>query len=169
MWKPLLAGAAALALVGTSVVYAQQSNTAAPGEFHHRLSAEDRAAFLDARIAGLKTALKLTPDQEKNWPAFEQAYRELAKLRGEQRRAMFERREHADNNVNPVDRLKNRADAVSARGAALKRLADATGPLYQSLDDAQKGRFQLLERMARHQHREHFAFWREHREHHEER
>ena len=34
-------------------------------------SAEDISAFMDARIAALKAGLRLTPDQEKNWPAFE--------------------------------------------------------------------------------------------------
>src|SRR5439155_23574335 len=38
-----------------------------------RPSAEDVAAFTDARIAGLKAGLKLTPEQEKNWPAVEAA------------------------------------------------------------------------------------------------
>ena len=42
---------------------------------------EDLGAFTDARVAALKAGLRLTPEQEKNWPAFEQAYRNLAKLR----------------------------------------------------------------------------------------
>ena len=36
-----------------------------------RPSAEDISAFADARIAALKAGLRLTPDQDKNWPAFE--------------------------------------------------------------------------------------------------
>jgi zinc resistance-associated protein len=165
MWKSLLAGAGALALIGTSSLYAQQGpapgNPANPGgERHFGFSAEDRGAFLDARIAALKAGLKLTADQEKSWPAFEQAYRDVLKLRGEQRRQRFQDRDRSEN-ANPVDRLDRRAAAVTARGAALKRLADAERPLYQSLDDAQKGRFQLLSRMGERRHHEHFA-WREH-------
>ena len=38
-------------------------------------------AFTDARVAAIKAGLRLTPEQEKNWPAFEAAYRNLAKLR----------------------------------------------------------------------------------------
>jgi len=38
-------------------------------------------AFANARLAALHAGLGLTPDQEKNWPAFEQASREMAKLR----------------------------------------------------------------------------------------
>jgi hypothetical protein len=162
MWKSLLASVGALALIGTSSLYAQQgptpANPANPGGEHHfRFSAEDRSAFRDARIAALKAGLQLTADQEKIWPAFEQAYRDVLKLRGEQRQARFQERDHSEN-VNPVDRLARRADAVAARGAALKRLADAERPLYQSLNDAQKGRFQVLSHMMgpRHHH-EHFA------------
>ena len=48
-----------------------------------RASAEDVAAFTDARVAGLKAGLKLTAEQEKNWPAVETAIRDLAKDRGD--------------------------------------------------------------------------------------
>ena len=52
------------------------------------LTTEDRAALVDARIAALRTGLRLTPDQEKNWPAVETAIRDLAKQRGEVRQRM---------------------------------------------------------------------------------
>jgi zinc resistance-associated protein len=167
MLKSFLVGTAALALAGTTFVYAQQgpSGERHAGPNHAGPSAEDRGAFLDARVAALKAGLKLTSDQEKNWSAFEQAYRDFAKLRGEQRRAWFRERgdgERAEKS-NLADRLEHRADAVVARGAALKKLADATAPLYQSLDDGQKERFQLLVRMMRPHHHEHFAFWHQHR------
>jgi hypothetical protein len=51
------------------------------GAHHPKFSAEDFAAFTDARIAALKAGLKLTPEQEKNWPALEAALRERAKAR----------------------------------------------------------------------------------------
>ena len=41
------------------------------------------AAFTDARIAALKAGLELTPDQAKNWPAFEQALRDMVQLRAQ--------------------------------------------------------------------------------------
>ena len=71
MWKPTVLVAAALAVAGSSIVYAQE-HFAAPDrdgprfENRHRLSPEDRAAFVDARIAALKAGLELTPDQAKN-------------------------------------------------------------------------------------------------------
>ncbi|HJZ21063.1 MAG TPA: hypothetical protein VJ226_08900, partial [Bradyrhizobium sp.] len=72
MKKYLLAGVAALAIAGSTVVYAQHR----PWFYEHaRLSAEDRAAFADARIAAVHAGLKLTPDQEKLWPPVESAVR----------------------------------------------------------------------------------------------
>ena len=42
---------------------------------------------------------------------------------------------------------------MSKRSVALKQIADAGAPLYQSLNDAQKARFTMLARMLRpHQH-----------------
>src|ERR1700728_5125512 len=77
MKKVLLAGVAALAIAGTTVVYAQHR----PWFEHMRMNPEDRAAFADARIAAVHAGLKLTPDQEKLWPPVEAAVRDFAKMR----------------------------------------------------------------------------------------
>jgi hypothetical protein len=110
------------------------------------------AAFTDARIAALKAGLELTPDQAKNWSPFEQAVRELAQLRIQQAQARRQRRQQlqqSDNAPGPFDRLGQRADNLAKTSAALKKVADAGAPLYQSLTDAQKGRFRVLARMLR--------------------
>jgi len=166
--KPLVIATAALAIAGSSLVYAQQrvfgprgdGNLGPRFEQWHRLSADDMAAFTDARIAALKAGLELTSDQAKNWPAFEQALRDLAQLRIERRRA----RENADQSgsavaapMTPFERLAQRADHMAKTSAVLKRVADAGAPLYQSLSDAQKNRFKILARMLR-PHRHRFAF-----------
>jgi zinc resistance-associated protein len=143
MWKTVLAGTTALAIAGGAIAYAQQGP--GPRGPHWRPSAEDMGAFADARIAALHAGLKLTPDQEKNWPAVESALRDLAK----QRQERFAARANAEPPANPIERLNLAADTMSARAAALKKLADAAGPLYNSLDDAQKHRFMLLARMLR--------------------
>lgn len=168
--KPLVIATAALAIAGSSIVFAQQRFAGPRGDdnfgprFWRHLSADDLAAFTDARIAALKAGLELTPDQAKNWPAFEQALRDLAQLRIERRRA----RESADQQRSaaapptPFDWLAQRADRMAKGSAALKRVADAGAPLYQSLSDAQKNRFKILARMLRpHWHR--FAFNEGHR------
>jgi zinc resistance-associated protein len=120
---------------------------------HWQPSAEDVSAFMDARIAALRAGLRLTPDQEKNWPAFESAVRDMAKARA-QRWAM---RQHEQPPADPVERLQQHADALSSVAAGLKKLADAEGPLYKSLDDAQKHRFEILAQGLRPHH--FFAGW----------
>jgi hypothetical protein len=45
--------------------------------------------------------------------------------------------------------------ALAARAAALRRLADAEKPLYQSLDEAQKRRFAIAMRFAARRHMGH--------------
>ena len=170
MWKKAFVGAAALMIAGSIIVYAQQRSEtpivsvdkgafteSRVGEPHAglKLNAEDMAAFSDARIAGLHAGLKLNIDQEKIWPAFEQALRDLAKMRMDRFAAARDLQPSSD----PVQRLQRRADALSARGAALKRLADTLSPIYQSFDEGQKRRFTILARFIR-PHPRHFGMGR---------
>jgi|ERR1700688_992915 len=146
MWKTVLAGTTALAIAGTSLVYAQQGQGPGGREFAQRWrpSAEDISAFGDARIAALHAGLKLSAEQEKSWPAVESALRDLAKQRSER----FAARASADRPKDLIERLNLRADAMTQRGVALKKLADAAGPLYKSLDEGQKHRFVMLARLG---------------------
>jgi zinc resistance-associated protein len=153
MIKTVTAGAAALMLIAGASAYAQQAPTGPDFGRRQQFRQEDRAAFLDARIAALRAGLQLTPEQEKAWPAFEQAYRDLAATR---RNGVFGPRAEQSPD-DPVQRAQRRAEALGAHSAALKRYADALAPLYQSLDDSQKRRFGFLSRMER---RRFFAFWR---------
>jgi len=167
MWKKAAAGAAALMIAGSMIVYAQQRpgfdgprgydaprgfdgprgygprDMQRSGDWHP--SAQDLAAFADARIAALHAGLQLNPDQEKSWPPFEQALREVAKMRIERLSSARDEQTPAS----PIERLQRRADAMTTHGAALRRLADAAAPLYQSLDEAQKRRFAMLARFMR--------------------
>jgi hypothetical protein len=150
MKKVLLAGVAALAIAGTTVAYAQHR----PWFHEHmRISPEDRAAFADARIAAVHAGLKLSPDQEKLWPPLEAAVRDFAKLRIDRANARMAARsddnKDAQNQDDPVARLRQRADNMTASGAALKKIADAADPLYKTLDDGQKRRLKILTHMER--------------------
>jgi hypothetical protein len=156
MWKTVAVAVTALAIAGGSMVYAKQRGAA--GEMH-QISEQDRSAYTDARIAALKAGLKLTPEQEKNWPALETALRDQAKTRAER---MAQRR--ADRPSDPIERLRQRAERMTQHGANLKQLADAAAPLYQSLDEAQKHRFKVLARVDR-QVFGHGGQWRHHRHH----
>ena len=164
MWKPVLVATAAFAIAGSSMVYAQQRFGESDGhgngprfEHRHRPSVEDMAAFTDARIAALKAGLELTPDQAKNWPAFEQALRDRAQLRIQRRQAREAREQQVQSQTptTPFDRLARRADKMAKSSAVLKRIADTGAPLYQSLNDAQKERFKKLARMLRPHHHMH--------------
>jgi zinc resistance-associated protein len=174
MLKPIIAATALLAVAGSGLVYAQQGPAGSAGsglyadaqhtefrsELHHRPSAADVAAFTDARIAAMKAGLELTPDQAKNWPAFEQAVRDMAQLRIDRIKAReASDQQQSQQQLSPFDRLARRADNMAKRSAALKKVADAGAPLYQSLDDAQKGRFVQLAHMLR-PHRPGFERWR---------
>jgi hypothetical protein len=127
--------------------------------------AEDHEAMLDARLAGLKAGLRLTSDQEKLWPPFEAAVRDAAKLHMDQMKSMMDRMQKmrdmmgsmqqsedmgdmdaAGEALSPIDRLEAMGQHMSARGAAIEKVADAAKPLYGSLDDSQKRRFVLLGR-----------------------
>src|SRR4030081_2204370 len=148
MKKFAIAGIAALAIAGSTAVYAQHR----PWFQHHeRMSSEDRAAFTDARIAAVKAGLKLNADQEKLWPPVEAAVRDFAKLRIDRANARMNA-QHDDSKDSqkpddPVARLRDRAETMATTAAALKKIADAADPLYKTLDDGQKRRLALLTHM----------------------
>jgi hypothetical protein len=145
MMKTIAAGTVALTLLGSAFALAQQ---APPRDMQRwRPSTEDVAAITDARIAALKAGLRLSAEQEKNWPAIETAIRDLAKQRADRRAARREARRggnDAQQAPDMIGRLRRGADAMTARAGSLAKFADAAEPLYRSLDDGQKRRFGLL-------------------------
>jgi hypothetical protein len=149
MWKAVLAGSTALVIAGSSLVYAQQRQ-GQPEFGRGGPNIEDMRAFGEARLAALKAGLMLTPEQERNWPAFEQAAREMAKQRLDRISAFASaRRERQARSNDPIERMRQRATVMAETGAALKKYADAMDPLYKSLDDGQKRRFAILSRTGR--------------------
>ena len=148
MRKFAIAGVAALAIAASTAVYAQHSWLHDRMMGHTRMSAEDRAAMADAKIAAVHAGLKLTADQEKLWPPVEGAVRDLVKIRIDRAKAR-EAAEAAANGSDqarpdPVTRLRNRADRMAVTATALKKIADAADPLYKTLDDGQKRRLAML-------------------------
>ena len=148
MWKPLLAGTAALAIATSTLAYAQQRDGRAEG-FARGPNVEDMRALADARLAALRAGLALTPEQQQNWTAFEQAAREMQKLRLDRLSArMAQQREPQTADLDPAERLRRRGAAMAETGVALQKLAEAADPLYKSLDNNQKRRFAALGRMG---------------------
>lgn len=159
---PTLA-ALAICAFGVSATTAQAELSEPAGMDRMQHWAADHEALLDARLAGLKAVLKLTPDQDKLWTPFEAAVRDAAKMRMEHMKAMMDRMQKmretmgqdksdtkdmgpAGQEASPVDRLETLAQRMSERGAALEKVAGAAKPLYTALDDTQKRLFDLLGR-----------------------
>src|ERR1700751_4837946 len=137
-----IAGVAALAIAASTAVYAQHQRHWG----QTRMAPEDRAAYVDARIAAVHAGLKLNADQEKLWPPVETAVRDFAKMRID--RANARMNAPADSaKPDPVARLRERAETMAASAAALKKIADAADPLYKTLDEGQKRRLAVLTRM----------------------
>ena len=100
----------------------------------------DRETMMDARLGGMKAALKLKPDQNPLWEAFENAVRGASKASMEDMRQMMEN----GGQMSPVDRMDAMAGHTARRADNLKKVVQAAKPLYGSLDDTQKHRFGLL-------------------------
>ncbi len=139
------------ALVAAGLMTPAVSTIAAPQDIRTeqnerpKLSPADFAALTDARVAALKAGLKLTPEQEKNWPAVEAAIREGAKARA----ARFEewrklRHEGGAGHRDVIEALQLKAKSSQERATRLTALAAAAKPLYDSLDEGQKLRFGIL-------------------------
>lgn len=116
------------------------------------LTANQIVAQDDVRIAQIKASLRLTPEQEKSWPAVETALRDVGKTRAERQVALqgapqgdrTQQQSDRGQQKEPVDFiafLTSRSQRLSERSAELKKLADAAQPLYASLDEQQKKRF----------------------------
>ena len=114
--------------------FAVADDSAQREEHGERFSPEDRAAFLDARIAALKAGLELNAEQEKNWAPLESAMRDLAKQRAERFAAWRERRDDnqdGDAEISPVDRRSRFRAAKRARRRPAKAGRGREAPLRQ--------------------------------------
>lgn len=111
---------------------------------------EDAQAMLDARLAGAKAALRLTPEQERLWGPVEQAARAMAAeriTRMEERRAMREqRRQGSGERPDFMQGLERMTERTSKTADSLKTLTGAMKPLWATLDERQK---RLLPRLLR--------------------
>jgi hypothetical protein len=164
MRKFTIAAIAVLSIAGSGAVYAQYHRPWMHEHMRHiRMNPEDRAAFVDARIAAVHAGLKLSADQEKLWPPVESAVRDFAKLRIDRANARMnagpgdagkdtskdtskDANKDAGKQEDPVARLRQRAEDMGATSTALKKIADAADPLYKTLDEGQKRRLAVLTR-----------------------
>jgi hypothetical protein len=122
MWKAALAGAFALATVGTLSV-SHQGVGIAP-------AAAEELIVTEGQIARLHAALRLTASQEHYWHAVASTLRNVAQRQQEYQLAS------ADEGF--VARTRARVSGYVLTGVAMERLRSAAGPLIGVLSDDQK-------------------------------
>ena len=150
MLKIVFAGTTALFLTASPIANAQTSQTSSATP--ERLNASDRNTLSDMRIDLVKAALQLTPEQEKYWPAVENAIRaraedrkaRLAKIGETVGKRADESRVEVLRNRDPIAFLQRRSEALAQRSADLDKLAEAWQPLYNTLSQEQRQRMAAL-------------------------
>ena len=144
MRKGMIGTVAALFIVGAPMAHAQQASSGPGGTPESgRLNQAEFKMLTDIRVGVIRAALQLTPEQEKLWPAVEEAIRARAETRYRRLAALGERMGQW-RDVDPVQLYRQRADVLADRAAGLRKLADAWQPLYQSLTADQKTRLRLV-------------------------
>jgi hypothetical protein len=138
MRKTLILVTTAAMLVGTAIT---GSAVARDRSDRTELTASQITDQAAARAAKMKADLRLTPEQEKNWSAFETAVVDMWKKQAEQQIAWRNAHAKQQGSVDLVDEMRKDADEHINQANAWKKLADAAQPLYSSLDDQQKHRF----------------------------
>lgn len=128
----------ATAQTSTAPPPAQSEKTAGPAD-------NQIANDVDARIAELKAKLRLTADQEKNWPGLQSALHDdgigqfkIAIEEGNHSRHRERDDKDQADRPNDIAFMRTAADGLAARAESIKKLADAADPLYTTLDDHQK-------------------------------
>ena len=138
MQKTLILVTTATMLAGTAIT---GSAVARDRSDRTELTSSQITDLASARAAQMKADLRLTAEQEKNWPAFEAAVAGMWKKQTEQQIAWRNAHAKRQGSVDLVDEMREDADQQIDVANARKKLADAAQPLYSSLDDQQKHRF----------------------------
>ena len=144
--KQVAVATTAVLITTSPLVYAAEKSANTVGMTHP--SSADLNNLTDARVAMIKAALQLTPDQEKYWPAVEDAIRARAKNRQARWERLAELKDAGPMGAlqgrNPVELMQRRAELLSQRAADLKKVADAWEPLYKTLSQDQKKRMAFV-------------------------
>jgi hypothetical protein len=111
-----------------------------------QLTAEQIVANSDAYIERIKAELQLTPEQEKNWTAFNSAMHYLGH-NGADRLNLRIARAKRDPPDDIIDQMRNEAQFLNDRAVDQRNVADAAEPLFASLDARQKAIF--IDQMVR--------------------
>jgi len=143
MRRTLLAGFAAALILGTLAPAQAQSTSGGRPKAAEAVA----KALVERKVEILKTALSLTPEQQKLWPAVEDSIRTRAAMRLGRITKLVALRD-SDKDVSPIEMMRIRADTLANKATELKKLADAWQPLYATLDSNQKDRLAFLAAFA---------------------
>jgi hypothetical protein len=150
--KTLLVGTlvtASLAAAAAPLVFAQTASSSADGpraeRLAHRHDHGKRAMRLpseriDARLAYLKTALKITAAQEAQWSGFADTLRQQARAADESFKARRAQREQGVKRSRPtaIERMERRQTRLAAAADRLNQTLAAAKPLYAALSPEQQ-------------------------------
>ena len=138
------------ALAGTGAAAVAQGLQRGPQEAqrpHEPRAFSKPTERVEARLAYLKTALKITPAQEAQWNAYAESVRKDAAER-EQKMAQWRQAMEARRSAGPagapqerpsaLERLDRQQKFLAAASARLNERAAAIKPLYESLSAEQK-------------------------------
>jgi Spy/CpxP family protein refolding chaperone len=146
MLKTIAIATTATLMTAAPVAFAADTSSNTAAMTHP--AAADLKSMTDTRINVIKAALQLTSDQEKYWPAVEDAIRNRAKNRQARWERMAELRDGAASDAigdrNLIEIMQRRAEALTQRGNDLKKVADAWEPLYKTLSPDQKKRMAVV-------------------------
>jgi len=130
----------AKAAKGTKTAAKSSAPAVLTQEGEPQLSAEQIVANSDSYIERIKTELNLTPEQEKNWTAFNSAMHYLGH-NGADRLNLRIARAKRDPPDDIIEQMRNEAQFLNDRAVDQRSVADAAEPLFTSLDDKQKAIF----------------------------
>ena len=145
--------AAVLSAAGFTITAAAQSDTpaaqsgapaAAPSDEKPTHAEQVRhwaEVGIESQLKGLKTSLRLTADQEKDWDPFESAVKDAETAR------VLALQKEQDKSLSPMARNAAKGDRLEQSQANLEKIIEAAKPLYASLNDKQKHTFIKVGRM----------------------
>ena len=132
MKKVLLIAVAAALIVGAAFTGSASARERGDRSDRAALTANQIVAEMDARTARIKADLRLTPEQEKNWPGFESAVRDISKNRADRLVAFRAERAQRKESDDVIAYLKSNANYLGDRSADVKKLAAVKHPQDQA-------------------------------------
>ena len=130
MWKAAITGFLLLTMAGSTAVMAE--GVANRG---YRFQSQGASPEMESGIARFKSALQLTPQQERHWPRVEAALR-----------AMDRDKDSDNGDRGMLRRIGHRAVDLVVSATSIQRLVSAARPLMKTLDDEQRSKALTLAR-----------------------